>query len=74
MNEVMIGALSGVVASLIGAAVSAWMSYRFQDKLLDKQMQQQRELMAEQNKFQEHLYLRGQQDQHRRDFENRAMG
>lgn len=71
MNEVMIGAISGVVASLIGAVLTAWLSYRFQDRLLEKQMQMQKALMEEQNKFQEQMYQRSQMDQNRRDFTNR---
>lgn len=67
MNEVMIGAISGVVASLIGAILTAYLSYRFQDALLEKQMKMQRDLVAEQNRFQEHLMQRQRFEQDARD-------
>jgi len=67
MNEVMIGAISGVVAALIGAVLTAYLSYRFQDALLEKQMKMQRDLVAEQNRFQEHLMQRQRFEQDARD-------
>lgn len=44
-NEMLVALLSGLGAAMIGSIVTAWLTYRFQRRLLQEQKQFQRELL-----------------------------
>ena len=60
VTEVLIGTLAVIIAAVLGSYLTAKYTYQFQEELLVKQIEAQKQLFAEQKKFQEFLWKQQQ--------------